>query len=301
MVSVKKKVVQGKSYYYLEHSYRKDGKVLKLTKYLGTTLPPSLDHEKEAFLTSHYQEIWYPLFEIIKKNYKSDEAKRPRDIAKKEMERFTTMFTYTTNRIEGSSLTLRETAELLEHGLSPRHKPLSDVKEAEAHKAVFNAMLTYDHELSLSTVLHWHKNLFSQTKAHDAGHIRTYPVGISGSKYEPPLPIELDFLLQEFFHWYHKNKQTMHPVHLAALVHLRFVSIHPFGDGSGRMSRLLMNYVLHKYGYPMLIVDYNQRNSYYTALERSHLTKDESIFVQWLFKRYCKEYRRLLQEKRKVK
>jgi len=211
------------------------------------------------------------------------------------------LFTYTTNRIEGSTLTLRDTTELLEYGLSPRHKPQSDVKEAEAHKAVFNAILTYTHELSLSTVLHWHATLFSQTKAHDAGRIRTYQVGISSSKYEPPLPIELDFLLQEFFHWYHNNKHTIHPVHLAALVHLRFVSIHPFGDGNGRMSRLLMNYVLHKYGYPMLIIDYSQRNSYYTALERSHLTKNESIFVQWFFKRYCKEYRSLLQEKRRVK
>lgn len=64
MVSMKKKVVQGKSYYYLEHSYRKDGKVHKLTKYLGTTLPPSLDHEKEAFLVSHYQEICTPFSRV---------------------------------------------------------------------------------------------------------------------------------------------------------------------------------------------------------------------------------------------
>jgi Fic family protein len=294
MVSVKKKVVHGRSYYYLEHSYRKEGKVYKLTKYLGTTLPPSLDEEKGLFLTSHYQEVWYPLFEGIKKKYAADKAKQPREIAKKELDRFTTMFTYTTNRIEGSTLTLRETEELLEQGLSPQHRPLADVKETEAHKEVFNSMLTYDHELRFSTVLHWHKMLFSQTKASDAGLVRTYQVGISGSKYQPPLPIELDFLLQQFFRWYHQNKRTIHPVHLAALVHLRFVSVHPFGDGNGRVSRLLMNYVLHKYGYPMLIIEYKQRGSYYTALERSQLTKDEGIFIQWFFKRYCKEYRRFL-------
>jgi len=299
MVSVKKKIVQGKTYYYLELSYRKNGKVHTLTKYLGTALPRTLDKDKEDFLISHYKNLWFPLFDAIKMKSAQDRAEQPRGVAKKEMERFTTMFTYATNRIEGSTLTLRETAELLEHGLSPKHRPVTDVKEAEAHKTVFNAMLAYNHELRLSTVLHWHKTLLSQTKVQDAGRIRTYHVGISGSKYEPPMPIELDFLLREFFPWYHSNKRTMHPVHLAALVHLRFVSIHPFGDGNGRIARLLMNYVLHRQGYPMLIIDYSQRNSYYTALERSQVTKDEHIFVQWFFKRYYKEYKKFLPEKRK--
>lgn len=295
MVSVKKKVVGKKTYYYLEHSYRKDGEVHKLSKYIGTKLPSTLDRDKEVFLNTYYKKMWYPHFEAIRKNFIHDRAHQPRGIAQKELERFTTLFTYATNRIEGSTLSLRETEELLEHGLSPRHRPLSDIKETEAHKAVFNAMLAYTHELSLSMVLQWHRTLFSQTKAHDAGQIRTYRVGISGSTFEPPLPIELDILLQEFFYWYHHKKRTLHPVHLAALVHLKFVTIHPFGDGNGRISRLLMNYVLQHHGYPMLIIDYSQRKSYYTALERSQVKKDDSIFVQWFFKRYSKEYQKYVE------
>ena len=62
-----------------------------------------------------------------------------------------------------------------------------------------------------------------------------------------------------------------------------------FGDGNGRISRLLMNYVLNKKGYPMLIIDYTQRKSYYTALERSNIKNDESIFTLWFFRRYLKE------------
>ncbi len=136
----------------------------------------------------------------------------------------------------------------------------------------------YDKEITLSTVLYWHKQLFQDTKPDIAGKIRQHQVGISGSKFHPPYPIELDLLLRDFFDWYNQNKKKLHPVHLAGLVHLKFVTIHPFGDGNGRISRLLMNYVLHKNGYPMLIIPYSQRMSYYTALERSQLKKDEKIF-----------------------
>jgi Fic family protein len=83
-------------------------------------------------------------------------------------------------------------------------------------------------------------------------------------------------------------------VRLAGLTHLKFVTIHPFGDGNGRLSRLLMNYVLNKNGYPMLIIPYSQRKSYYTALERSQLKKDENIFILWFFKRCLKEYKQYL-------
>jgi len=96
-------------------------------------------------------------------------------------------------------------------------------------------------------------------------------------------------ILREFFDWYNQNKKKIHPVQLAALAHIKFVSIHPFGDGNGRITRLLMNYVLNNNGYPMLIIDYTQRNSYYTALERSNIKNDESIFTLWFFRRYLKE------------
>jgi len=294
MVSIEKKQVNGKTYYYLEQSYRRDGHIHKRTIYLGTTLPKNLEQLKNDFLTSYYKETWLPLFDTIKGAFERERKKYSSVIAQKELQQFATMFTYATNRIEGSTLTLRETADLLEHGLSPLRRPLADVKEAEAHKAIFYEMLEYQKELSLSTVLHWHKSLFSQTKGEDAGKIRTYHVGISGSKFKPPYPIELDFLLTEFFDWYYRNKRIMHPIQLAALVHLKFVTIHPFGDGNGRISRLLMNYVLQKHRYPMLIFDYNQRKSYYTALEHSQMKKDESIFVAWFFKQYLKEYKRYL-------
>jgi len=294
MVSIKKKNMNGNTYYYLEHSFRKNGKIDKKEKYLGSTLPKNIDQVKEEFLREFYQETWFIRFDTIKEQFIKEKRNIPPSMKKKETEQFATAFTYNTNRIEGSTITLRETADLLERGISPSQRPLEDIKETEAHKEVFNGMLNYKKEMTLPTVLYWHKQLFQYTKPDAAGKIRTYQVGISGSRFKPPYLIELDFLLREFFDWFRKNKDMLHPVHLAGLVHLKFVTIHPFGDGNGRISRLLMNYVLNKNGYPMLIIPYSQRMSYYTALERSQLKKDESVFILWFFKRYLKEYKQYL-------
>ena len=88
-------------------------------------------------------------------------------------------------------------------------------------------MINYSHNLTIATVLHWHKELFGQTKKDQAGKLRTYDVEISGSNYQPTHAIELAFLLREFFEWYHQNKNNLRPVHLAALIHLKFVKSIP--------------------------------------------------------------------------
>jgi len=294
MVSIKKKIINSNTYYYLEQSYRKNGKIDKKEKYLGPTPPKNIDQVKQDFLKEFYQETWFNRFDTIKEQFIKEKRNIPPSLEKKQTEQFATTFTYNTNRIEGSTITLRETADLLERGISPSQRPVEDIKETEAHKKVFTDMLAYKKEITFSTLLYWHKQLFQDTIPDTAGKIRQHQVGISGSKFLPPYPIELDLLLRDFFDWYHKNKKTIHPVHLAGLAHLKFVTIHPFGDGNGRISRLLMNYVLNKNDYPMLIIPYSQRMSYYTALERSQLKKDESVFILWFFKRYLKECKQYL-------
>ena len=294
MVSIKKKNISNKTYHYIQHTYRVNGKVHYKEKYIGEKIPKDIEKKKKEFLTEIYQEQWYDKFDKIKDNFKKNQNKMPKSIQEKELETFTIKFTYTTNKIEGSTLTHRETALLLEKGITPSRRPIEDVKESLRHKKVFYEMLEYKKNITIATAVHWHKELFKETKKLEAGKIRDHDVGISGSKYVPPHSIELDFLLREFFNWYNKNKNKMHPVHLAALVHLKFVSIHPFGDGNGRISRLLMNYVLNKKGYPMIIIDYSERNSYYNALEKSQLDKEENSFTLWFFKRYFKEYEKYL-------
>jgi len=294
MVSIKKKHISNKAYNYLQHTYRINGKVHYKEKYIGEKIPKDIEKIKQDFLIGIYKELWYNKFDKIKDIFKKNQNKMPKSIEEKELENFAIRFTYTTNKIEGSTLTHRETALLLEKGITPARRPIEDIKETELHKKVFYEMLDYKKNITIATVVHWHKLLFKETKKDKAGLIRNYDIGITGSKYTPPHAIELDLSLGEFFDWYNQKKNNMHPVHLAALVHLRFVSIHPFGDGNGRISRLLMNYVLNKKNYPMFIIDYSERNSYYNALERSQLDNDENIFTLWFFRKYLKEYEKYL-------
>jgi len=290
VVVVKKKVVDGREYFYLQHTVRTPAGVQAREKYLGAKLPSCVETAKRDFLTEIYRERWYPLLDQVRSNYQKENRTLPPSALQKRDRQFSVKFTYDTNRIEGSTLTYRETADLLEKGLSPSRKPVVDIKEAEAHDRVFQEALRYEKDLSMRAILMWHKNLFEVTKPDIAGRVRTHQVAISGSRFMPPSPLEVPPLLREFFRWYDRSKPSMHPVELAAGVHLRFVSIHPFADGNGRMSRLLMNFVLHRHGFPPLNIPYEGRRGYYNALERSQVKENDSTFIQWFFRKYLKEH-----------
>ncbi len=290
MVIVKKKAVDGREYYYLQHTVRTPEGVQAREKYLGAKLPSDVEAAKRDFLTEIYRERWYPLLDQVHLNYLKEKRTLPKNAIQKRDRQFSVKFTYDTNRIEGSKLTYRETADLLEKGLSPSQKPIEDIKEAEAHDRVFHEALRHKKNLSMQVILMWHKKLFGETKPDIAGRVRTHQVAISGSRFMPPRPVEVQPLLREFFRWYDRNKRSMHPVELAAGAHLRFVTIHPFADGTGRMSRLLMNFVLNRHGFPLLNIPYEGRRSYYNALERSQMKENDSTFIQWFFRRYLKEY-----------
>jgi Fic family protein len=291
MVNIKKAKKGSRTYYYLQHAIRKGSKVKTMQIYLGTEIPANIERVKMDFLRQIYEKEWYVLFDQIKKRYSKEIKQMPPSSRIKEMKTFAMRFTYNTQRIEGSKLTLKETVNLLERGLTPsKEKPADDVLEAKSHDRLFYEMLDCKKDLSLNLILEWHYKLFHETKPDIAGKIRKHQIGISGSKFMPPLPVEIYPILQDFFTWYHKNKDKIHRVELAALVHLKFVTIHPFADGNGRISRLMMNFVLNKKDYPMLDVKYEGRNRYYTVLEKSQVKRAENTFVQWFMKRYVKQY-----------
>ena len=294
MVTIKKKILKGKIYYYLEHSTRDGKKVQKKELYLGTKIPKNIDKIKKIFLDDIYKEKWYDDIDTIKKHFYKEQRTAPKSIKEKELQSFATRFTYDTQRIEGSTLTRRETADLLERGIAPKGKPMRDVQEAEAHRDLFYKILKQKKDLSLQEILDWHWDLFHLTKPDISGKIRKYQVAISGSKFMPPAPVEVYPMMTDFVKWYNKNKNKIHPVELTALAHLKFVTIHPFGDGNGRITRLIMNFILNRKNYPMLDIPYEGRNSYYNALERSQVKNEERIFLQWFVKRYIKEYKRYL-------
>ena len=289
MVTVAKRTLRGATYYYLEHSIRMNGRVTKKSRYLGRIIPKNINEIKKRFTYELDRERWFQVFDEIRRRYVTKRAALPRTAREKSLREFSVRFTYNTQRIEGSTLSLRETAELLEEGISPGGKPVADAKEAEAHQKVFFEMLRCQKDLSLILVLYWHKKLFEATKPDIAGQVRSHGIRITGSRFIPPTPAELQPLLREFFSWYNGNRSKTHPVELAALAHLKFVTIHPFTDGNGRISRLIMNFILNKYGYPMLNIEYKGRRAYYTALERAQVNNRERIFCQWFFRKYLRE------------
>ncbi len=294
MVTIRQKKTGEQTYYYLEHSIREGNKVVKKEHYLGKEIPADIEKVKRTFVLELYKKKWFDSFDIIKSNYAKEQKIMPPSSKAKQKETFAVKFTYNTQKIEGSTLSLKDTSNLLEKGITPSEKPINDVIEAEEHKKVFYEVIAYKKDLSLQILLYWHKKLFEKTKPDTAGKIRNYQIEISLSKFKPPIPSELDVLLKEFFDWYKDAKNKVNSVELAALVHLKFVTIHPFGDGNGRLSRLMMNFVLHKNEYPLMDIPYTKRNSYYTALERSQVKMDESPFLNWFFNRYSKEWKSYL-------
>ena len=279
-----------KEHYYLEHTIREGKRFRNKRKYLGNSLPEDIAELKENFVISALEETYSKDLLQAKKEFKSEYSKYPESYKKKYLEGFMVKFTFNTNKIEGGTLTLKETADLLQENITPPRKPVKDVREAEAHRNVFYQALAHSKKPTLNTVLGWHRNLLIGTAPDIAGRIRRHQVAIARSRAEMPLAVELEALLREFFTWYSKNCDKMNPVIFAALVHLKFVSIHPFSDGNGRISRLMMNHALNLLGYPLLNIEYRNRNAYYTALERSQVKKQPHIFVNYIIKRYLKEY-----------
>ena len=117
MVEIRKERRGAKTYYYIEHSVREDGSVRKKRFYVGETLPKNIESMKKKFLYDIFKEKWFPFLDSIKRAHTKEIKTMPKSAQKKELEHFMIKFTYETQRIEGSTLSLRETADLLEKGL----------------------------------------------------------------------------------------------------------------------------------------------------------------------------------------
>ena len=126
---------------------------------------------------------------------------------------------------------------------------------------------------------------FLDTKPDIAGKFRDYLVRVGS--YRAPDWQDINKLMDEFFDWCKKNKSIMHPIELAARAHYKFEKVHPFGDGNGRVGRLIIAHILRKDNYPILIVEYKKRKSYYHGLSKS-----ENDFLNWFFRRYISAHRR---------
>lgn len=261
--------------------------------YLGTRIPHDIEQRKKDFVLNYYRKKWLTTLDAIRKGFIQNRKRMPQSAIKEELEELSIVFTYHTNRIEGSTLSLKDTFDLLLRGLTPLRKSHSDVIETERHKTVFSEMMTSTRPLNVTTLLRWHKQIFGDTKQDHAGRFRSdFRVNVRVTNRSAVFPdyAKVPALMNDFFKWFNGAKIKTHPVELAALAHLKFVTIHPFIDGNGRISRLIMNDVLAKFGFPYFVVRYEGRFAYYRALERSQTEGNEMPFLQWFMKRYIESH-----------
>lgn len=194
-------------------------------------------------------------------------------------------YTYESNRIEGNTLTLQETQLVIEKGLTISGKPLREHLEAINHKEAIDyikELADSKSRLAEYDLKQIHAIVLKSIDKQNAGCYRNVPVMISGSTYVPPQPYLLSKLMEDYFIFYNKNVDVIHPVVLAAEMHERLVTIHPFIDGNGRTSRLIMNLILLQHGYPIANIkgDAESRKRYYTSLEKAQMQNDKSDFIQ---------------------
>lgn len=178
------------------------------------------------------------------------DARRPFSAAelRRMREEFAVEYTYNSNAIEGNTLTLRETALVLE-GLTIDKKPLKDHLEAVGHKEAFDYVLS----------------LVLMDRPEERGRWRRIPVRILGASSTPPEPETIPELMERLVA--DERRSRLHPIERAALFHLKFENIHPFVDGNGRTGRLILNLSLMKNGYPPVNVKFADRRRYYDAFE----------------------------------
>lgn len=191
-------------------------------------------------------------------------------------------WTYHSNAIEGNTLTLRETKVALE-GITIGGKSLREHLEAVNHRdaiLLLEDLVQKTEPLTEWTIKCLHQLIIKGIDDDNAGRYRTINVRIAGASHLPPDQVRVPELMERFIAWYQEEAPSLHPVERAARVHSDFVKIHPFVDGNGRTSRLLMNMELMKAGYPAAVLPVEKRLAYYEALDQDHAQNIRRPFLE---------------------
>lgn len=196
----------------------------------------------------------------------------PPELVKNLDEWFKVELTFTSNAIEGNTLTRAETALVVEKGLTVQGKSLTEHLEATNHAEALDYVKTLVAKkrqgISEQDVLEIHRLILNKIEAGNAGRYRTQHARLTETDVVLPNPIKVPELMEEFVSWL-VGDNSDHIVKIGADAHYKLVSIHPFPDGNGRTSRLLMNLLLMQEGYPPAIIRKEDRLAYINALEKA--------------------------------
>ncbi|KPK32449.1 MAG: cell filamentation protein Fic [Chlamydiae bacterium SM23_39] len=200
---------------------------------------------------------------------------------------FSIELTYSSNAIEGNTLTRQETALIIEKGITVGGKSIKEHLEAINHVKAFNwikDLIKKKHKtITEKDILNIHALILEGIDNLNAGSYRKVKVRIAGSLVVLPNPLKVPNLMEKFIKWLQNNK-NLHPVELAAEAHYRLVTIHPFVDGNGRTARLLMNLILMMHGYPPAIIRKKDRLNYINFLEKARLGGSKKDYFKLIAK-----------------
>ncbi len=210
---------------------------------------------------------------------------------------------YNSNAIEGNTLTYGETRSLILHGLTAQGKPMRDHLDIEGHDTAVKAIedaISNDRELNEVFIRNLHRILLKEPYEKEAetpdgqrvrrtisiGDYKTAPNNVTtstGETYYFTPPDQVKSAMGDLIDWYRsREREDEHPIIIAATFHYRFVRIHPFDDGNGRMARLLMNMILIKHGYTVSLIRREDRDNYLGQLEQADKTEDLTEFVSYI-------------------
>ena len=200
-------------------------------------------------------------------------------------------FTYNSNAIEGNTLTLQETALVLQEGITIDKKPLKEHLEVIGHKEAFSYIEELVKEkipLSENNIKDIH-SIVLMDKPQDRGKYRRMPVTILGAVHEPPQPYLVPVLMEQLINEYNEEMKDKHIIEKVALFHLQFEAIHPFIDGNGRTGRLIINFELMKEGYPPINIKFKDRKRYYNCFTDFYLNNSNPQMLIEMIEEYVQE------------
>ncbi|MGA1819735.1 MAG: Fic family protein [Thermoplasmatota archaeon] len=311
MVSVKERTVKGNRYLYVSATSSYRGEKKRFEKSVG---PVDMDPQVLERRTEFYKELldlksilyrvyleardtrmkylssFYSIYLAMVRNFYSSYLE---DLYPSEFEKYQddlmVKYIHHTTAIEGNTLTLAEAALVLEDGIAPKGKRLREIHEIENFKRLLRYMRSYKGDIDLDLMRKLHSLVQRNIDDEQAGNTRRIQVGVVGSTFDPPPAIFVEEELADLVDWYRENPDNLPVFELACIFHYRFVHIHPFVDGNGRVARELMNFILQKHGYPPLIVEINDREDYLKRLQLAD-EGDPAPFIEMLALKMITDY-----------
>jgi len=305
--------------YYLAHSFREGGKVQKVRVYLGSNIDKKVLKQRQDKAQELLKQQLNS-FKIIRSpiNYKLSKKERELieslkrktklkiiHLSETDWARFTELFTYNSNAIEGSAITQEEVFDILNEGKWPFSKPKEDISETYGMAEAVRFIRKTKKVLSVELMKELHSIMFRNSKSY-AGRFREKGVEVGirdgfGNIVHLGAPSSRVLgLLNELVKWYNLNKKNYPPIVLAAVVHNQFEYVHPFEDGNGRVGRLLLNNILIKNHMPPVNISMNSRKEYYETLRIFQQSGDIKPTIDLILKEY-KELEKKLKKKKSKK